>query len=167
MVKSPEHPLAYRNGWVQEHRMVLYDAIGPDPHPCHWCGTILEWSMTPRHGVLGKRGLLFTDHLDNNRRNNVIGNLVPACTSCNVRRSKLGIEPAVPFVVVCGQRRAAEPRVCENCGADYLYVLTRHRKPSQGRFCSRSCTATARHREGTFPGGKGQPFVTGHPFGSH
>lgn len=39
-----DHPLVTNDrGQITEHRVVLYDAIGPGPHPCHWCGKLLDW----------------------------------------------------------------------------------------------------------------------------
>ena len=82
-VKAAEHPLADSYGWVPEHRKVLYDAIGPGPHECHWnaqsdCGNkALEWG-----GRLG----LCADHIDGERSNNSPDNLVPSCNSCNLHR---------------------------------------------------------------------------------
>lgn len=76
------HPLAQPTGLLQEHRKVLYDAIGPGPHPCHWgCGRMLEW---------GGYGGVQPDHLDGDKLNNETTNLVPSCISCNARRAKAG-----------------------------------------------------------------------------
>lgn len=75
-----DHPLAHR-GNVAEHRKVLYDKIGPGPHPCHWkCGKILQWD----------RWHLVSDHLDGDTFNNNPDNLVPSCQGCNMRRAKAG-----------------------------------------------------------------------------
>lgn len=76
------HPLAV-NGYVYEHRKVLYDAIGQGPHPCHWCSTPVDW-------IKGKcfKGSLVPDHLDNVKTNNVSANLVPACNQCNTLRGQ-------------------------------------------------------------------------------
>lgn len=76
------HPLANSNGVVLEHRKVLYDAIGPGPHPCHWnhfssCGkTELTWG-----GING----IQVDHLDGDKTNNDLANMVPSCLACNRR----------------------------------------------------------------------------------
>lgn len=72
------HPLARAKGQVYLHRVVLYDAIGTGPHPCHWCGCLVDWNGDP--------ALLAVDHVDGDRLNNVRENLVPSCTRCNVTR---------------------------------------------------------------------------------
>ena len=80
-----DHPLATRgSGQITEHRVVLYDAIGPGPHPCHWCDRPLNWG--------GRTGLQ-ADHLDGVKTNNDITNLVPSCISCNRRRAAAGNPP--------------------------------------------------------------------------
>jgi hypothetical protein len=75
------HPLADRWGHVLEHRAVLYDAIGPGEHPCHWCGKPVSWLAPQRVNGLD------VDHVDFDPLNNDPGNLVPSCNSCNVRRA--------------------------------------------------------------------------------
>ena len=85
MLTGSTHPLS-RRGSVLEHRKVLYDAIGPGPHECHWnslsgCGkTQLVWSMVDR--VNG----LHVDHLNNIQDDNRPENLVPSCLGCNWNR---------------------------------------------------------------------------------
>lgn len=80
-----DHPLSLVGGRLAEHRMVLYDNIGPGPHACYWvdryhCGkTELHW---------GGRGGIHVDHLDNDRQNNDPDNLVPSCVGCNIRRGE-------------------------------------------------------------------------------
>lgn len=73
-----DHPLTVR-GKLLEHRKVLYDKIGPGPHPCHWCGVMLEW---------GGRDGIIADHLDNDTQNNDPANLVPSCNHCNLTRGR-------------------------------------------------------------------------------
>lgn len=77
------HPLANTTtGQVLESRKVLYDSIGEGPHGCHWgCGKILVWG-----GVSG----IYVDHVDGDKLNNSLNNLVPSCNSCNVRRAAAG-----------------------------------------------------------------------------
>jgi hypothetical protein len=77
----PGHPIADKTGKVQQHRMVVYDDIGPGPHPCHWCGVLVDWG--------GKAGIN-VDHLDGDPSNNGRENLVPSCQSCNKSRAAAG-----------------------------------------------------------------------------
>jgi hypothetical protein len=75
--KRSDHPLARPSGWVAQHRMVLYDAIGEGPHICHWCESEVAWGRN-----------LHADHLDHDRANNSSENLVAACADCNSTRWK-------------------------------------------------------------------------------
>jgi hypothetical protein len=81
VLSNKTHPLTNPAGRLYEHRMVLYDAIGKGPHPCHWCGTSVDW-------IKGKcfKGSLVPDHLDGVKSNNAVSNLVPACNHCNTNR---------------------------------------------------------------------------------
>lgn len=76
------HPLATPHGDVFEHRKVLYDAIGPGIHSCYWCGAQVTWS-TARKAI---KGSLVPDHLDCDKTNNNVNNLVPSCNRCNAAR---------------------------------------------------------------------------------
>lgn len=78
------HPLARQKGQVLQHRVVLYDAIGPGPHPCHWCGATVVWTEQVTTDAL------VVDHLDENRANNHLSNLVPSCNPCNANRRRWG-----------------------------------------------------------------------------
>lgn len=73
------HPLADKWGHVLEHRVVLYEKIGPGEHPCHWCGVTVRWEA-------GRAAGITVDHVDFDPSNNTPANLVPACNACNVRR---------------------------------------------------------------------------------
>lgn len=80
------HPLSSPQDRVFEHRKVLYDKIGPDGHPCNWCGVTVRWL----NGVgAAAEGALIADHVDGDTLNNVPSNLVPSCWSCNVNRAKV------------------------------------------------------------------------------
>jgi len=83
-VYRPDHPLSTpTRGWVYEHRVVLYDTIGPGAHPCFWCGDTVSWSRTyPTH-----HDALCVDHLDGDRANNHPANLKPSCHGCNSGRA--------------------------------------------------------------------------------
>jgi hypothetical protein len=82
LIYRPDHPLGEQRICFQvgEHRVVLYDAIGPGPHPCHWCGKQLCW-----FAIDGE--MLHADHLDDDRLHNSIENLAPSCLNCNTKRS--------------------------------------------------------------------------------
>lgn len=80
-VQAPGHPLAGANGKAYEHRVVLYDEIGPGPHACHWCGESIDW--LPK----GAPGELQPDHLNNDGGDNRPENLVPSCRRCNITRA--------------------------------------------------------------------------------
>lgn len=83
LVTVPGHPLANARG-VFEHRVVLYDKIGPGEHPCHWCGTLVTWGVT----TAADPAALLADHVDFDRLNNDPANLVPSCWSCNITRTR-------------------------------------------------------------------------------
>jgi hypothetical protein len=86
MLKKTGHPLAGKNGFVFEHRAVLFAALGPGEHPCHWCKRLVSWSRSwPQEA-----DALVVDHLDWDRLNNGRANLVPSCNPCNHARQKGG-----------------------------------------------------------------------------
>ena len=71
---------------VYQHREVLYDEIGPGPHPCAHCGTLVDWIRANNQTAGSWDGILVVDHRDHDRGNNTPANLVPACQRCNMRR---------------------------------------------------------------------------------
>lgn len=74
---APGHPMKQRTGrgaYVLQHRVVLYDAIGPGPHPCHWCNHSLEWDA------------IQVDHVNSEKTDNRLENLVVSCIHCNASR---------------------------------------------------------------------------------
>lgn len=64
------------NGYVWEHRKVLYDKHGDVVPPCELCGKILTWETCQ------------TDHIDEDKTNNKPDNLRPTCVSCNTNRNE-------------------------------------------------------------------------------
>lgn len=158
-ISHPGHPLANKTGRVQTHRFVLYEKIGPGPHPCHWCGATLFWVA----GKLGGGGnALVPDHLDGMRRNNLPENLVASCQGCNSHRShpRATIQQGELFVIGRAQNGHARPRraterICHFCGNDFLAVSA-GLKFRPAFFCSQSCAGKDRHRRpGGFNGGHG------------
>lgn len=84
-IGGSQHELTSSNGYLLEHRQVLFDAIGYGPHSCHWCAKPVDWVKGPlRKGHLD--GVLVPDHLDGDKTNNVLANLVPACHRRNLAR---------------------------------------------------------------------------------
>lgn len=90
LVKLPDHPLARasQNGWLYEHRAVLFDAIGPGWHDCHRCGMAVSWELSYPESL----DALVVDHLDEDKANNQVENLAPACAPCNFARSNRWIK---------------------------------------------------------------------------
>lgn len=79
MIYAKGHPMAHRNHYAFEHRVVLYDAIGPGPMMCELCGRDVTWRT------------VHVDHIDETVDNNERSNLRPTCSTCNTRR---GMRPA-------------------------------------------------------------------------
>lgn len=75
---SIDHPMSNKNGQAKEHRVILYDSIGPGTHKCNWCPKIVNW----------EDGSLLVDHLDFKRDNNELSNLAPSCLPCNAGRQE-------------------------------------------------------------------------------
>ena len=89
-VNRPAHFLADAEGRVYEHRIVLFEKIGPGAHPCHWCGHSVTWDLSYYYG--GGSDALVSDHVDGNKMNNAPTNLVPACNPCNASRGRRSIK---------------------------------------------------------------------------
>lgn len=68
--------MAGRYGVARYHRYVYYEAVGGEPQSCFWCDQPLEWET------------LVIDHVDEDKLNNEIGNLVASCMTCNIQRSQ-------------------------------------------------------------------------------
>lgn len=77
VIVAQGHPLASKKtGRILLHRKVLFDSIGFSIVPCFWCAKGLLFGVN-----------LFVDHLDHDRHNNELKNLVPSCNSCNAGRT--------------------------------------------------------------------------------
>lgn len=93
MVHWPDHPISPKSGDVPVHRVVLYDAIGPGAHECHWCGWEVSWDAPIYVTTDGKKRRnalrLEVDHLSGDRLNNDPDALAPTCSWCNAQRATL------------------------------------------------------------------------------
>lgn len=139
-----DHSLAPPSGMVAVCRLVLYDKIGPGPHPCHWCGREVAWLVGAGPGAPGN---LIADHLDWDIHNNAPENLVPSCNRCNVLRTSNGdrmLQPGDRVVVWSGRPTKAVERSCECCGEKFL-IPPSATKRGRGRFCSRPCARRKDH----------------------
>lgn len=95
MLYRPGHPLATNCPIVPEHRAILWESIGPGPHPCHHCGKLVDWMP----GAGRAPGALVTDHLDRDSHNNAVENLVPSCQRCNVLNRAYTVRDDEPHIV--------------------------------------------------------------------
>lgn len=74
--RIPGHPIVSHGAYAYQHRRVFYDAHGEGPFSCHVCGATVDWAG------------MHIDHLDDDPANNALGNLAPACPTCNQRRGQ-------------------------------------------------------------------------------
>lgn len=72
-----DHPLADSNGNVYEHRMIVYDSLNNNIPMCFWCGEELTWNNA------------VVDHLNENKSDNRLNNLVVSCNNCNRARGAM------------------------------------------------------------------------------
>jgi hypothetical protein len=134
------HPVANSGGWCHVHRVRLYDAIGPGPHPCYGCGVPLRWYVVPR-GKPKPADYLEVDHADRDIRNNALANLRPACRDCNRNRGKDNgryIPDSEPTVTDNrGIRLRAAKLTCLQCLGSWWVPAGQVRRGQ--RFCSHRC----------------------------
>lgn len=71
------HALSDSSGQVFEHRYVLHAARPVGPYGCFWCGKVLDWDT------------LVVDHLNENKSDNRLENLVCSCNRCNRARGAI------------------------------------------------------------------------------
>lgn len=158
---SADHPLRAPNStYVYEHRLVLWEHIGPGTHPCHHCGKPVTWA--PGNGT--SDGCLVVDHLDDDQTNNRVENLAPSCITCNqlrgLRKNRVRDEENFVINTSTGTRVRAVEIVCEGCQKVFL-APRRNVRPQ--RFCSLSCSSRNAPRRPYVPNSRsirdGEPFV--------
>jgi 5-methylcytosine-specific restriction endonuclease McrA len=81
LIFDAEHPLAMKDGYVYEHRAVVYAAFGDTLPACEMCGAATDWETC------------HVDHRDEDVRNNEPGNLRPVCPGCNTSRTERSTIP--------------------------------------------------------------------------
>lgn len=76
LLLAPHHPISTpgQQSRVYEHRAVFYAHYGEGPFRCHWCSAERNWED------------MHVDHLDDDKTNNDISNLVASCPECNQQR---------------------------------------------------------------------------------
>jgi hypothetical protein len=78
---SRDHPLRTQNGTIKRHRVVLFDAIGGESHPCANCGWALLWRGPDwRHCIN-------VDHINGIKGDDRLDNLRVLCGWCNSNRN--------------------------------------------------------------------------------
>lgn len=137
-VQIKSHPICPPSGRLPEHRLILYNKIGPGKHLCHWCNAEIYWSV----GRRAVPGDIVADHLDGNRLNNDPGNIVPSCSICNLKRAqKNHIPEDKPYVIRGGGKRSAWHKICIQCGVNFLGSKV------SARYCSHECHALHRKKK--------------------
>lgn len=97
LVEAPSHPRALGSYRAYEHRKVFQDAHGDGPFNCHWCGVLVSWD-----------GDMEIDHVDSDKTNNSLSNLVASCPPCNQARGQKKMREGVNQrhgIVARGERR--------------------------------------------------------------
>lgn len=78
---DPTHPICDAQGMIAEHRKVVYEAVATDTPICFWCNKLLTWKTT------------VIDHLNEDKTDNRVENLVTSCNPCNRARGAM-----LPFI---------------------------------------------------------------------
>jgi len=77
-IYEPDHILSQKNGYVYEHRFVMYSVFGDNLPDCALCGKECNWDLYTTH----------IDHIDEDVTNNKPDNLRSLCNACNTGRGK-------------------------------------------------------------------------------
>jgi hypothetical protein len=135
------HPLNSGSNKILAHRLALWEKIGPGPHPCHYCGVLVDWILSADT----RKGALISEHVDRDPANNDQDNLVPSCQRCNILNSRRRVLPDEPHrISTRGTRRRCVVRSCRHCSEEFLAY--RSKDPTRGVYCSRSCIAKDKPR---------------------
>lgn len=89
LLYAPKHALGTdcQQSRVYEHRAVYHAEHGDGPFDCYHCGVEVDWSN------------LHIDHLNDDRADNRLDNLVASCPTCNQKRG-------VPKLRIAARRRS-------------------------------------------------------------
>lgn len=71
-----DHPLGHHNGYIYEHRKVVFDKYGWNLPSCEICGNDVNWETC------------HVDHIDKDVTNNSADNLRAICRGCNTSRTE-------------------------------------------------------------------------------
>lgn len=136
---APTHPLrSSGQSYVAEHRVLMYEKLGPGAMCCELCGVEMTWKTCQ------------IDHIDENPRNNALSNLRPLCRRCNVWRNMPPTQERLPNVLVLtafGETKTAgewakDPRVSiwaatikrrKRAGASDMDAIFGEKKTHHGR----------------------------------
>lgn len=73
---APGHALRRSSVRMYQHRVVFFDQHGTGPFNCHWCGCVVTWED------------MHVDHVDDDKQNDDLSNLVASCAICNQARGR-------------------------------------------------------------------------------
>ena len=76
LIYDPDHKLAQKNGYVYEHRKVMYEIYGENTKDCELCGKKTSWDLYTTH----------IDHINHDKSDNSPDNLRFLCNACNSQR---------------------------------------------------------------------------------
>lgn len=73
---EPDHFLANSDGYVYEHRFIVFNQYGHNLPDCEICGDTIKWDTC------------HIDHIDEDVTNNNMDNIRPVCRGCNTGRTE-------------------------------------------------------------------------------
>jgi len=101
MLYEPKHPLSMKNGYVYEHRKVIYEKYGNNLPCCELCNKYITWQTA------------HIDHKNDDVTDNDLENLRPLCRACNTFRghSPASMTKNIIFIDGVGKSAHAWSRV--------------------------------------------------------